>query len=183
MTDPTNDGQNLPPLDGADRSVEIPALEQEIVRLQKERDQFELQLQRTLADTANMRRRQQKEIEDGRRRVIEGMAQELLPALDTFTLALGAYDSATQRGAAEDKALMDGVRMTRILLVGALERHGLTEIPAQGLPFDPLRHEAVSMEPAGEVPEGHVVRVLQTGYQIGDHVVRHSRVVVARPAG
>jgi molecular chaperone GrpE len=77
---------------------------------------------------------------------------------------------------------MDGVRMTRILLIGALERHGLTEIPAQGLPFDPLRHEAVSMEPAGEVPEGHVVRVLQTGYQIGDHVVRHSRVVVASPA-
>jgi molecular chaperone GrpE (heat shock protein) len=37
----------------------------------------------------------------------------------------------------------------------------------------------VAVEPTADVPEGHVVRVLQTGYTLGERVVRHSRVVVA----
>lgn len=155
-------------------TVEIPGHERELTRLKDERDQLEGQLQRTLADTANMRRRQKQEMDDARRRVVEGLTQELLPVLDSFGMALAAYDQG-----GEPKALIDGVRMVRTLLSGALERHGLQEIPASGLPFDPARHEAIAVESSPTVPEGHVVRVLQTGYQLGDRVVRHSRVVVA----
>ena len=151
----------------------------ELQKLRDERDQFEQQLQRVMADTANMRRRQQKEMDDSRRRVVEGMTQELLPVLDTFSLALDAYDQSGDTGSV--KALVDGVRMVRTLLTGVLERHGLREIAAEG-PFDPARHEAVAVEPTASTPEGHVVRVLQTGYQLGEHVVRHSKVVVAGKA-
>ena len=164
--------------DQSEPFVEIPGHEQEFARLKDERDQLETQLQRTLADTANMRRRQKQELDDGKRRVVEGLTQELLPVLDSFTMALQAYDGST----GDPKALIDGIRMVRTLLTGALERHGLQEIPAMGLPFDPARHEAVAVEPTNEVPEGHVLRVLQTGYQLADRVVRHSRVVVAGPA-
>jgi hypothetical protein len=90
--------------------------------------------------------------------------------LDSFQMALTVYDA--QGGEADPKALVDGVRLVRTLLSGALERHGLAEIQAQGLPFDPARHEAVAVEPTSEVPEGHVVRVLQPGYLLGEHVVR-----------
>jgi molecular chaperone GrpE len=158
-------------------TVEIPSHEQEVARLRDERDQLEQQLQRQLADAANMRRRQRQEMDDNKRRVLEGITQELLPALDTFGLAIAAYDA----GNADPRALVEGVRMTRTLLTSALERHGLHEIEADGQPFDPARHEAVAAEPAAGVPEGHVVRVLQAGYMLGDRVVRHSRVVVAAP--
>lgn len=158
-------------------TVEIPAHEREVARLREERDQFEQQLQRALADTANMRRRQKQELDDGKRRVLEGLTQELLPVLDSFSMALQAYDG----GNSDPKSLIDGIRMVRTLLTGALERHGLQEIPAAGLPFDPSRHEAVSVEAAAGVPEGQVARVLQAGYLLGDRVVRHSRVVVAGP--
>lgn len=179
----------------AERTVEIPVNEQELVRLREERDQFEQQLQRALADTANMRRRQQQEMADGRRRVIEGLTQELLPVLDSFALALQAYDQDAEthedvaerggkhHGGRHIDALVDGVRMVQTLLTGALERHGLTEIAAEGKPFDPARHEAVAVEPTDAVPENHVVRVLQTGYMLGEHVVRHSKVIVAGPKG
>lgn len=173
-TDGTASGTGATP---SEPTVEIPGHERELARLKEERDQLEGQLQRTLADTANMRRRQKQEMDDARRRVIEGLTQELLPVLDTFGMALQAYDQG-----GEAKALIDGVRMVRTLLSGALERHGLQEIQAQGLPFDPARHEAIAVEPSPTVPEGHVVRVLQTGYQLGDRVVRHSRVVVAGKA-
>ncbi len=158
-------------------AVETPASEQEFARLRDERDNLEQQLQRTLADTANMRRRQKQEVDDSRRRALEGLTQELLPVLDTFSMALSAADNE----ATDANSIVEGVKMVQTLLAGVLERHGLTEIPAEGQPFDPLRHEAVAVEPHDEMPEGQIVRVLQTGYQLGDRVVRHSRVVVAGP--
>jgi molecular chaperone GrpE len=159
-------------------TVEIPAHEREFARLRDERDNLEQQLQRTLADTANMRRRQKQEMDDSRRRVLEGMTQELLPVLDTFTMALAAADAEN----ADPKTIVEGIKMVRTLLSGVLERHGLVEIPALGHAFDPLRHEAVGVEPDASVPEGQILRVLQTGYLLSERVVRHSRVIVAGPA-
>lgn len=157
--------------------VESPATEQEFARLRDERDNLEQQLQRTLADTANMRRRQRQELEEGRRRTLEGLTQELLPVLDTFSMALSAADSDT----VDARSIVEGVKMVRTMLASVLERHGLVEIPADNQTFDPLRHEAVAVEPDDSVPEGQILRVLQTGYMVGDRVVRHSRVVVAGP--
>ncbi|HEB54138.1 MAG TPA: nucleotide exchange factor GrpE [bacterium] len=196
MTEPTdkqNDRDDEPqgepqagPKTGAigEPPTEIPPCDAEITRLREECAQLELKLQRALADTQNIRRRQQKELEEGRRRTLEGLTQELLPVLDTFALALQAYDGGGDDGqqkAGDTDALVEGVRMVRTLLTGALERHGLSEIPALGQPFDPARHEALGVEPSDAVEDNHVLRVVQTGYQLGDHVVRHSKVIVAGP--
>lgn len=179
-----DDPRNESAAGGDDRQTDTTAAEQEIQRLQDEKQQLEQQLQRAMADAANVRRRQQKEMEDSRRRVLEGLTQELLPVLDSFTLALQAYDNRPKQDAGADtgdvKGLVDGVRMVKSLLSGALERHGLREIEASGK-FDPSRHEAVGVDPSSDVPEGHIVRVLQTGYLLHDHVVRHSKVLVAGP--
>jgi molecular chaperone GrpE len=179
VNDPTNEPASPDPQTTGSTAKEptagIPTVEQELARLRDERNHFEQQLQRQLADAANVRRRQRQEMDDQKRRVVEGLTQELLPALDSFGMALAAFDG----GNSDSKALVEGVRMTRMLLTSALERHGLAEIRAEGQPFDPLRHEAVGIEPTTTTPEGHVLRVLQAGYQLGDRVVRHSRVVVA----
>lgn len=165
-------------------TVEIPGHEVELTKLRAERDHLEQQLQRAMADTQNIRRRQRQEMDDNRRRVLEGITQELLPVLDSFGLALQAYDNAATDGQSKSatSGLVEGVRMVQTLLSGALERHGLQEIAAIGLPFDPARHEALGVEPNQEVPENQVVRVVQTGYLLGDHIVRHSKVIVAGPA-
>jgi molecular chaperone GrpE len=161
--------------ENGERTVEMPTHDQEFARLKQERDQLEQKLQRALADTANIRRRQKQEMDESRHRTIEGLTHELLPVLDSFTFALQSNDGSNP----DPQAVLEGVRLVRTLLSGVLERHGLQEIPAEGLPFDPARHEAVAVEPDANTPEGHVVRVLQTGYVLGDRVVRHSRVVVA----
>ena len=168
--------------DAAEPTVEIPGQEVEMTKLRAERDHLEQQLQRAMADTQNIRRRQRQEMDDSRRRVLEGMTQELLPVLDSFGLAVQAYDNAKADGNdGATSGLVEGVRMVQTLLSGALERHGLQEIPAIGLPFDPARHEALGVEPRDGIPENQVVRVVQTGYLLGDHVVRHSKVIVAGP--
>lgn len=162
----------------AEPVVEIPAHDQEVARLRDERDLLEQQLQRSLADTANMRRRQKQEADDNRRRVVEELTLDLLPVLDTFTMALAAGEQENT----DPKALLEGVRLVRTMLWNVLAQRGLAEIAAEGQQFDPLYHDAVAVEPSPGVPEGRIVRVLQTGYTLGDRVVRHSRVVVAGPA-
>jgi molecular chaperone GrpE len=182
------DDQELPHDEGSkEPTVEIPAHEKELTKLRAERDLLEQKLQRAMADTQNIRRRQRQEMDDSRRRVLEGLTQELLPVLDSFALALQAYDDSTEENSSGDgkpsdtSALVEGVRMVKTLLNGALERHGLQEIPALGQAFDPARHEALSVEPSDDVTENQIVRVVQTGYQLGEHVVRHSKVIVAGP--
>ena len=56
-------------------TVEIPAHEAELTKVRAERDLLEQKLQRAMADTQNIRRRQRQEMDDSRRRVAEGMTQ------------------------------------------------------------------------------------------------------------
>lgn len=156
-----------------------PARELEVLR--DERAHLEDQLRRALADAANMRRRQLKETEESRRRIIEGFTQELLPVLDNFELALQAAGGSDPD--ADRSSLVEGVRMVQRLLISALERHGLQAIEAADRDFDPSRHEAVAVETPQGVPPGRIVRVLQQGYLLGDRVLRHAKVVVAGEGG
>ena len=65
--------------------------------LQQERDLLDEQLKRALADAANMRRRQSQELADSKRRIVEGITQELLPVLDSFQLALQTWDGRSDQ--------------------------------------------------------------------------------------
>lgn len=143
--------------------------------LREERDKLERQLQRTLADLQNFRRRRVQEMADARKTAIEGLAAEMLPVLDNFHLAT-EYGSDT--GEAAMSSMREGLLMVRRMLEGVFERHGVTEIPAQGEPFDPKRHEAVGIDPDPDAEKGVITRVLQRGYQIDGKVIRPARVMV-----
>ena len=75
----------------------------------------------------------------------------------------------------------EGVEATLRLLASAFDRHKLLAIDPVGEKFDPNRHQAISMVPAGDVPPNHVVSVLQKGYLINDRVLRPALVTVAGP--
>ncbi|MEQ1633233.1 MAG: nucleotide exchange factor GrpE [Planctomycetota bacterium] len=181
MNEPTEPNADESRTESASRSQASESGAADLQTLRGERDQLEEQLRRTLADAANMRRRQQKESEDMRRRILEGFTQELLPVLDNFQLALQAWDGQT--ASKDPAALVQGVRMVQTLLRSALERHGLQEIDAKDQAFDPARHEAVAVESQAGIDAGHVLRVLMPGYLLTDRVLRHAKVVVSgKPA-
>ena len=66
-------------------------------------------------------------------------------------------------------------------LCDVLAGFGVTEIPALGKPFDPELHNAI-LQVEAEKPEaaGKVIEVFQKGYAMGDRILRHSVVKVAR---
>ena len=65
-------------------------------------------------------------------------------------------------------------------LMTAFERLDVTPVEAQGQPFDPNLHEAISQQES-DLPPGSVVTVLQRGYKSGDRLLRPALVVVAKP--
>lgn len=126
---------------------------------------------RTLAEYDNYRKRSQKEREG-----VFGDAQAmtaglLLPVLDNLDLAL-------QQPCA-DEEYKKGVELIAQQFREILEKMGVTEIPAQGQPFDPRYHDAVMHVEQEELPENTVSQVLRKGYQLGDRVIRCAMVQVA----
>ncbi len=148
----------------------------ETAALLDERDRLQNQLQRTLADLANFRKRRAQEMQDARKQGLELIVKELLPVLDNFHLALQATQTS---GADATQALTQGITMVQGLLEDVLSRHGVKEVPANGQKFDPSFHDALGIDPTSNEEEGMVAQVVQRGYSIGSKVIRPTKVMVA----
>ena len=126
---------------------------------------------RTLAEYDNYRKRSQKEREGVFADAQAMTAGQLLPVLDNLDLAL-------QQPCA-DEEYKKGVELIAKQFREILEKMGVTEIPAQGQPFDPRYHDAVMHIEQEDLPENTVAQVLRKGYQLGDRVIRCAMVQVA----
>ncbi len=128
---------------------------------------------RALAELENVRKRAQRDIENAHRFALERFAAELLPVRDSLELAL-------QSGSADAPGLLAGVEATLKLLGKAFEKGAISRIDPSGASFDPALHEAVLAQPSAQVPEGTVLQVLQSGYQLNGRLLRPARVIVSR---
>jgi molecular chaperone GrpE len=125
---------------------------------------------------ARLRRDQDKEIERARRTVLA----DFLDVVDNLDRALAA---ARDSGPA-DAPLVKGVELVRDLLLAKLAAYQVRPIPAEGRPFDPRVHEAVSTLPvAAPDQDEQVVGVIRSGYTVGDDVLRPAAVVVGQHQG
>ncbi len=148
-------------------------------------------LPRAHAQTENLRRRTEREVQDGKRYAISAFARDLLGVADNLRRALDAAAAASSAegdavDAAEESAdptftaFVEGVELTERELLKAFEKNGVKKLNPRGQLFDPHRHEAVFEAPDPSVPAGTVVQVMQEGYVIGDRILRPAMVGVAR---
>jgi len=143
---------------------------------------FKDKLLRTLADMENLRRRTEREVKDANTYGVTKFARDMLGVGDNLRRAIDAVP-ADQRESEAMKAFIEGVELTERTLVQTLERHGVKAIEAEGKRFDPNMHQAMFELPTSDVAPGTVVQVLQTGYAIGERVLRPALVGVAKAAG
>lgn len=158
---------------GADAKATSPTVEQ----LAAERQELNDRLLRLAAEFENYKRRVRKEAEDASLRGLEGLAKELLPALDNFDRALTAARSNQAPGVA---VIVEGVQMVQKQLFAALEKYQIKTFESEGKPFDPNVHEAIQQVETDAVPPGAVALVFQRGYTIGNRLLRPAMVAVAR---
>ena len=129
---------------------------------------------RVAAELDNLRKRSAREIEAARKFGAERLAQAILPVRDSIEAALATADRA------DLKTLIEGEQATLRLLDDALGAAGITMIDPHGEPFDPAKHEALSLLPAPHAEPNTVLEVVQKGYQMHDRLLRAAKVIVAR---
>lgn len=169
-----NDNDILPEDSFPSMSPETEALRAEVAEL---RDRA----LRALADAENTRKRAEREKTDASQYAISSFARALLPVADNFRRAIDSI-SAEKRAAMDEptRAILDGVEATERELEAVLARHGVKPIEAAGAKFDPHLHQAVAEVPAQGQEPGTVVNVLQSGYTIGERLLRPAMVTVAK---
>lgn len=150
---------------------------------QAERDDFKDKLLRTLAEMENLRRRTEREIADAKAYAVTSFARDLLGSADNLRRALESVPE-TARATADNalKAVVEGVELTERELLKTLERHGVRKIDPHGEKFDPNLHQAMFEAPDAAIAKGLVSKVVQTGYKIGERVLRPALVGVSAGA-
>lgn len=132
------------------------------------------QWMRAVAELDNVRKRSRRDAAVAEQRGIARLAREQLPALDNLDRAI---DSAREQGAPDE--FVNGLSLVRGELIAAFERVGIVAYSPQGEPFDPHVHEAIAQQPADGVAAGTVIEVYQSGYRLGDEILRAAKVVVS----
>ncbi len=141
---------------------ETPIVEQMVTK-----DQF----LRLAAEYDNYRKRTAKEKESLWTDAKADTVQAFLPVYDNLERAL-KQDTA-------DEAYKKGVEMTMNQLKEVFARLGITEIEAEGKPFDPNLHNAVMHIEDENLGENTVAQVFQSGFMLGEKVIRFAMVQVA----
>ena len=151
------------------------------MRLAKENEDLKDKALRLAAEMENLRRRTARDVHDARNYAIANFARDMLTVSDNLRRALDAVPAeAKEKGEAGFAALLEGVEMTERSMISALERHGVKKIAPEGEKFDPNFHQAMFEVPNPDVPANTVVQVVQTGYVIGERVLRPAMVGVAK---
>jgi len=151
---------------------------QVVEKLMAERDEAVAAKLRAQADFANFQRRSIENEARARTGGLVQMTRALMPVLDHFDLAL-----AQDHSKLTVEQMAKSIEMTRAELQKALEQNGIARIdPAPGTPFDPMQHDAVMRQPAEGIAPGCVSMRFQTGWRLGESVLRPAKVAVAPEA-
>lgn len=129
-------------------------------------------LQRIAAEFDNFRKRAARERSEIVDRASQRLIERLLPTLDSFDAAL-AYEAQTET----EQNLIAGMQDTHRLLLEALAEDGFEPIEADGVPFDPAVHEAVT-GPGGDGDGELLVKEMRRGYVLRGRVIRAALVAV-----
>jgi len=148
------------------------AAEAKLIGVQAKFDEAKIGLER---ETAEMRSRLQKSLEDRSREAQYNFLTTLLPVLDNLNLAIAASEKDPSL-----EHLRDGVIGTARSFEKSLMSVGVETVPGVGSKFDPELHEAVDMKPVEPEQDGVITAEYSKGYRMGDRLLRPARVQVGK---
>ncbi len=171
QADAVRDAADLAPGSEGPAPEAAPVADDEaLARCKAEMEELRL---RTAAEMENFKKRLTREHQEQMRFAAEKVLGDLLPSLDNLDLAL-QYGSRHEAC----KDMLQGVAMTRKLLLDALAKNGVTALGEVGDEFNPEVHEAVGFEADPELAPGSVTRVMQRGYKLNDRLLRAAKVMI-----
>jgi molecular chaperone GrpE len=158
-----------------DPAARIAELEIELEAALRESTEAREQALRARAESDNVRKRVERDLQNTRKYALERFVEELLPVLDSLELGLAAAGDG-----ADAAQLREGSEITLRMFCGAVEKFGVREVDPSDQGFNPELHQAMSTREVPGVEAGTVVEVVQKGYLLNDRLVRPALVIVAR---
>ena len=158
----------------------LETLQRVIEGLQAENADLQDKHLRAVADSQNIRRRAQQDIEKANKFGIERFARDTLSVADNLGRALGALPADLESLDPALRNVIVGVQATERELLSVLERHGVTRIEALGKPFNAEFHQAMMEVQDPTVPAGTVMQELIPGYLLAGRLLRAAMVAVSK---
>ncbi|MES9993628.1 MAG: nucleotide exchange factor GrpE [Candidatus Thiodiazotropha sp.] len=134
------------------------------------------QLMRTRAELENIRKRNQRDLENAHKFALEKFSVDLLQVWDSLELG----HQASQDEQADLDKLREGTELTLKLLVDVMQKHGIEQVNPDGEAFNPEFHQAMSMQERDDVAPNTVVAVVQKGYLLNNRLLRPAMVMVSK---
>lgn len=139
------------------------------------------QLIRIVAESENIRKRAQKQIEDAGKFAINGFSKDLIEVIENLFLALENIDKDQVNNDENFANLYKGVEMTKNTLVSVFEKHGIKRVhPEVKEFFDHNLHQAVAHIPQEGYQDNMIINVMRAGYVLHDRLIKPAMVVVAK---
>lgn len=145
----------------------------ELAALKAELDAEKDKRLRAFAELENFKKRKEQEVDSSKKYAAEKVVIAFLPILDDLERAIDSIP-------AEQANLVSGLALVMKQCNATLTRLDVTEIEAEGKPFNPHCHQAVMQETKEGVASGTVTKAVQKGYMLKDRVIRPAMVVVAQ---
>ncbi len=168
--DSTEDGDVLPTKDV------VKKLREDLRKTREEKAEYLTGWQRAKADYVNLQKDADERLRKGKELGREEFADSLLPVLDAFDMAMGNKEAWEK----VDANWRTGIEYIHSKLISALSENGIAVINQIGVPFDPILHESVESVETNEESKDHTIsNIVQSGYKIGNRVLRPARVKVS----
>jgi molecular chaperone GrpE len=140
-------------------------------------------LLRAMAETENIRKRGERQLQDAHKYAVTGFARDILSIADNLERALDAVPEE-RRGENEMLGmLLEGVMAVQAGFVQTMTANKIERLVPLGEAFDPNLHEAMYEIPGTDYPDGTVAQVMEPGYRLHERLLRPARVGVAKSAG
>lgn len=158
------------------KSSKKPSLETQLDELKLAFEQEKEKFLRLFAEFENFKKRTAKERLELFKTANKEVISSLIPVLDDFNRA----DLQIEKGA--DTMDIDGFKLIYNKFSEILKSSGLSSTSVKiGDPFDAEFHEAITQIPApSEADKGKIIDIVETGYQLGDRIIRYPKVVVGQ---
>ena len=168
-----NDAMSQP---GAAEAAPANTLDARIAKLQSDIERLNDRTLRAQADAQNIKRRAEQEMEKARKYALERFAGELLPVVDNLERALEAASGDDEA----IKPIAEGVELTLKSFQDVLRKFQVEPVDPVGEPFDPQRHQAMSLIDNPDAEPNTVLAVMQKGYTLNERLLRPAMVVVSK---
>jgi molecular chaperone GrpE len=155
---------------------EIQELREKVSHMEEDNAVLKDGYARKVAEFDNYKRRIARDLESSRLTANRDLILDILPVFDNFSRALSAAEKSK-----DFNNLYEGLRITHSQIGNLLGKFNVKPIEALGKPFDHNLHEALMMEERDDVEhDTTVTEELEKGYYLGETVLKHSKVKVAR---